>query len=257
MVQSIQKNKLRYYPGILAIVASGALFSSCATKYSTEPTPTTTTQNSVTLDQFYTPAPNGEADDYYLLMPGDDDNDYSYFIDEQDYNTALNDQNDPHYQFIRLQLKNGHGYGDANHIHEFVPGPHHEHGVYINIRHRDWTDSLALTDSEKVRIDTAMKAFIQCAKASVDSFKVALQPYRLEFKTRRTAIIAGLDSGKYSRDSARTLLDSAIVKYQAETSMLRAGFIQDLATCRTELDVDVRAILTPDQYAIWVRHRGW
>jgi hypothetical protein len=236
-------------------IASMAFLSSCATRFSTEPAPTTTTQNAVTLDEFYTPAPNGDADDYYVLQPGEDDIEYSYFIDEQDYNDALDHHHpDP---FLQKLLKEGHGYGDANHIHEFVKGPHHYHGPYIGIRRKDWTDSLALTDTEKIQIEQAMTAFLQCSDTALITYRTDLAPYRAEFRTNRLAIIAGLDSNLYTRDSARTLLDSAIVKYEAETDLLRAGFEVDIKGCLTDLDMSTQTILTPAQYAIWIRHRGW
>ena len=258
MVHSIYASKRQLTYCLTALTISClALLTSCATQFSSEPTPSQPTQNSVSLDEFYTPSPSGEADDYYLLLPGEDDNDYSYFLDEQDYYTALDHGGDAHYKFIHNFLKKGHGYGDLNHIHVHIPGPHHFHGVHIGIKHTDWTDSLALTDSQKVKIGYAMIAFRQCAAASVDSFQVALKPFREEFRDSRIAILNGLDSDRYSRDSARALLDSAIVKYEAETNLLRSAFAADLSTCLAELDVAVRAILTPVQYAIWVRHRGW
>src|ERR1051325_2237348 len=234
-----------------------AWLSSCATNNPTQPTPTATT-NTVTLDEFFTPAPNGDADDYYVLVDGQDDVEYSYFLDEEDYLKARDyTGNTRYYIFIHDYVKRGHGYGDHNHIHEFVKGPHHYHGHYIGHRAPDWTDSLQLTVAEKLRIDTAMTHFIACSKADVDSFRVQLEPYRDSFRVRRLAIIAQLDSGKITRASARALLDSAIVKYEAETQLRRAGFVADLGTCRATLDTEIQAILTPAQYAIWVRHRGW
>jgi len=231
-----------------------ALLSSCATRFSTEPAPTTTTQNAVALDEFYTPAPNGDADDYYVLQPGEDDIEYSYFIDEQDYNNALDHPSDP---FEQKLIKAGHGYGDANHIHEFLKAPHHYHAVYIAIRRRDWTDSLALTDTEKIQIEQAMTAFLQCADTALIEYRTELAPARAKFRTTRLAIIAGLDSGIYTRDSARTLLDSAISTYEAATSVARAGFKISIQGCLDELNMSIEAILTPTQYQIWVRHRGW
>jgi hypothetical protein len=240
-----------------AVILFAFTLSACATRFSTEPQPTNTT-NTVQVEEFFTPPPNGEADDYYILYDGEDDVEYSYFLDEQDYFNALDSKGDTRYYiFIHDYAKHGHGYGDHNHIHRFVKGPHHYHGVYIGKRRMDWTDSLALTDSQKVRIGTAMVNFRTCAKGAIDSFKVDLKPYRTEFRTTRLAILADLDSGKITRDSARLLLDSAIVKYETQTSLLRSAFVTDLAVCRTELDVEVQAILTPAQYAIWLRHRGW
>ena len=258
MVHSIRASKRNLTYSVIALTISCAAFlASCAIRFPTDPTPSAP-QNSITLDEFFTPAPNGNADDYYLLLPGEDDIDFSYFIDEQDYFFALDHPSDPHYIFAHNLIRGGHGYGDANHIHEFVRGPHHHHGPYIAIRHTDWTDSLALTDTEKIQIEQAMTAFLQCAAASINSFKVASDTPRAYFRQSRIAIIVGLDSGLYPRDSARTLLDSAIVKYEAETDSLRTKFVADLATCRVALDADIKNnILTPVQYAIWLRHRGW
>jgi hypothetical protein len=248
-----------YPPAILAALTAITL-ASCATKYPDQPS-TTTTTNTITVDEFFTPLPNGNADDYYVMNDTDDDVDYSYFLDEQDYlstqNAVDNDDQDPHYRFMVQYVKGGHGYGDHNHIHEFVKGSRHNHGVYIGDRREDWTDSIALTVTEKSEIDTAMTAFLQCAAVSIDSFRVDLKPYRDTFRVRRLAIIASLDSGTITRDSARILLDTAIVHYEAQTQALRTVFIADLTVCITELSADIRNILTPVQYAIWLRHRGF
>lgn len=237
--------------------AISGLLGGCKTENPTQPTPTATT-NTVTLDEFFTPGPSGEADDYYVLVNGEDDVEYSYFLDEEDYLKARDMSGNSHYYvFIHDYVKRGHGYGDHNHIHEFVKGPHHYHGVYIGHRAPDWTDSLQLTAAEKVQIDTAMMHFRSCSGAEVDSFRARLKPYRDSFRIARLAILSQLDSGKITRDSARLLLDTAIVKYEASTQLLRTAFVADLEVCRTTLDVEIKAILTPVQYAIWVRHRGW
>lgn len=242
-------------------IVSLLFVASCATQNSTDPNPSSTTkQNSVTLDEFFTPGPSGSADDYYLLTDGEDDVEYSYFIDEEDYLKARDmDEHsaDRYYHFVHDLVKKGHGYGDHNHIHIHLKGPHHYHGHYIGIRRMDWTDSLAITDSQKVRIDTAMRAFDQCVKPLLDSFKVQMKPYRDEFRATRLSIIRSLDSGSITRDSARELLDSAIAKYETESAMLREGLVQDLKDCRSDLDAAIMLILTPAQYDIWVRHRGW
>ncbi len=260
MIQHLSRRASRHtFAYAVAVFFVASAISGCASKFSTEPTPTATT-NTVTLDEFFTPTPSGEADDYYILVDGEDDVEYSYFIDEQDYLNARDYDgkgNKNYYIFIHDYVKRGHGYGDHNHIHEFVKGPHHYHGVYIGHRAPDWTDSLALTATEKLQIDTAMMHFRACSKESVDSFRTQLKPFRAEFRAKRLSILADLDSGKITRDSARLLLDSAIVKYEAQTQLLRTSFVAELAVCRTTLDVDIKAILTPAQYQIWVRHRGW
>lgn len=251
-----------YTPALIAVAFAALTLSSCATKYPTQPaTPTTT--NSVTVDEFFTLPPNGEADDFYFLSDTEDDVDYSFFLDDQDYENALHDVNtgdttDVHYRFIIRYVKNGHGYGDHNHIHEFVKGSKHDHGDYIGDEgHEDWTDSIALTDLEKSEIDTAMISFLDCARPAIDTFATKLAPYRDTFRVQREAIVLDMDSGKITRDSARIELDTVIVRYQAATLPIRTAFFNDLATCRTELDLTVKLILTPTQYAIWVRHRGW
>lgn len=254
-------HKLKGYSlsAILAALTAITL-ASCATKYPDQPS-TATTTNTITVDEFFTPLPNGDADDYYFLNDTEDDVDYSFFLDEQDFlatqNAADNDDQDPHYHFMEQYVKNGHGYGDHNHIHEFVKGSKHHHGIYIGDEREDWTDSIALTMVEKTEIDTAMISFLQCAAVSIDSFGIHLQPYRDTFRVRRLAIIAEMDTGKITRDSARTLLDTAIVHYEVQTQALRTVFIADITVCVTELSADIRNILTPTQYAIWVRHRGW
>lgn len=252
--------RMGYFPPALLAALTAITLASCATKYPDQP-PTTTTTNTLSVDEFFTPLPNGDADDYYFLGDNDDDVDYSFFLDEQDFlaaqNAADNDPQDPHYRFMVQYIKGGHGYGDHNHIHEFVKGSHHHHGVYIRTEREDWTDSIALTLVEKREIDTAMISFLQCAASSIDSFRVDLEPYRDTFRVRRLAIIASLDSGTITRDSARTLLDTAIVHYEAQTKVLRTVFISDITVCLTDLSASIQTILTPTQYAIWIRHRGW
>ncbi len=253
------KNRGYYAPAILAALSAITL-ASCATKYPTQPaTPTTT--NTITVDEFFTLPPNGDADDYYFLNDTEDDVDYSFFLDEQDYLTALHDadqgDDDPNYRFIVQYVKNGHGYGDHNHIHEFVKGSRHHHGVYIAPPEEDWTDSIALTQFEESEIDTAMISFLDCARPAIDSFAIKLQPYRDSFRVQRAAIVVSMDSGKITRDSARIELDTVIAVYQRETLPLRTEFFNDLAICRTELSYDIKLILTTTQYAIWLRHRGW
>ncbi len=246
---------------LIAVAFAAITLSSCATKYPDQPA-TNTTTNAIGVDEFFTPTPNGAADDYYFLNDTEDDVDYSFFLDEQDYLAALHatnsNDNDPIYRFIIQYVKGGHGYGDHNHIHEFVKGSHHDHGVYISVEgQEDWTDSIALTDVEKSEIDTAMISFLDCARPAIDSFAVKLAPYRDSFRVQRAAIVASMDSGKITRDSARIELDSVIATYMRETDTIRTVFFNELATCRTELDLTIRVILTPQQYAIWVRHRGW
>lgn len=245
---------------LFAVAFAAITLSSCATKYPTQPA-TATTTNTITLDEFFTLPPNGDADDFYILNDTEDDVDYSFFLDEQDYLKSLHDandgDNDPHYKFIVQYVKNGHGYGDHNHIHEFVKGSKHNHGVYISDHEEDWTDSLRLTEIEKSEIDTAMISFLDCATPAIDSFAVRLAPYRDTFRVQRAAIVASMDSGTITRYSARIELDSAIAFYESATLPLRTAFFNDLATCRTELTLTIQVILTPTQYAIWLRHRGW
>ncbi len=254
---------MRWLFAASAFSLTSILLSSCATA-PTAPNPAKTTDsNSVTVDEFFTPPPTGNADDYYVLSSGDDDVEYSYFLDEQDYFSSRDVQdgdNSDHgkkFKFAHDLIKNGHGYGDHNHIHVHLQGPHHYHGIYIGVRDNDWTDSLALTAPEKLAVDTAIKMFHQCADAGIDTFKVDLKPYRLAFRTKKLAILAQLDSGKVTRDSARVMLDSAITLYLAQTDLLRKALVTEVKTCLTELDVFLKTRLTADQYAIWVRHRGW
>jgi hypothetical protein len=234
------------FPGLIAASAFGLttiLLSGCASS-PTSSTPTTPTDtNSVTVDEFFTPPPTGEADDYYVLSNGDDDVQYSYFLDEQDYFDARdakddNGEHDRKFKFAKGLFKNGHGYGDHNHIHFHLKGAHHYHGIYIGVRDEDWTDSLALTPAEKLSIDSGMKAFHHCADAAIDTFKIDLKPFR-------------------TRDSARVMLDSAISLYLTETDLLRKSFVAEVKVCLTELDAYLHTRLTAAQYAIWVRHRGW
>jgi hypothetical protein len=102
-----------------------------------------------------------------------------------------------------------------------------------------------------------MMMFHQCADTAILHFKTDLQPHRLTFRTQKLAIIAQLDSGKITRDSARVMLDSAITLYLTQTDLLRKAFVAEVKTCLTELDAFLQTRLTPAQYAIWVRHRGW
>lgn len=263
---ALRSSKNFWKKGVFAIgalsVAGLLSLNSCATSNTTDPTPAATDTNSVSVDEFFTPAPTGSADDYYFMFDNEDDVEYSYFIDEEDFIEARDHEKgkgDKHYDYSWQYVKNGHGYGDHNHLHIHRPGPHHYHGVYIGLRRRkiDWTDSLQLTSAEKLSVDSAMKAFHECTGGLLDSFRVQLKPYRDNFRTQRLAIIAKLDSNVITRDSARAMLDSAIAKYELETQMIRAGIVEDIKTCLQEMDIYLRTKLTPAQYAIWVRNRGW
>jgi len=256
--------KHTFLVGVAAI--SMLSLASCATESATEPTPSTNADtNSISVDEFFTPLPSGAADDYYLLGDGEDDIEYSYFIDEDDYVFVRDYQEghdhgkDKYYKDAKKYIKNGHGYGDHNHIHIHLKGPHKYHGVYVGIKRRkvDWTDSLRLTKEDKLAIDTAMRNFRECAKSTLDSFSMMIKPFRENFRTARMQIIVQLDSGLITRDSARLLLDSAIAKYETETELLRQSMIVDLNACLTELDLYLKARLSPAQYDLWVRHRGW
>ena len=240
----------------LAVTTLALLVLSSCTNTMNAPVPgSSNPTNTLSVDELFTPPPSGNADDYFVLNSGDDDVEYSYFLDEQDYFDSRDKKGNDH--FSDELVKNGHGYGDHNHIHEYEKGEHHYHGDYHGNHEDDWTDSLQFTDIEKLQIDTAMKQFHVCADASLDSFKVALKPFRAEFRLKKIAILATLDSGKITRDSARTLLDSAIATYLSETSLLRKSLAAEVKVCLTELDAYLVTRLTPAQYAIWLRHRGW
>jgi hypothetical protein len=192
-----------------------------------------------------------------MLMPGENDDDFSFFLDEQDYVQCRNDDDGhgPHH-FGHELIDEGHEFGEHGHMHIHV-NPPGQIRVLIGVHFDDWTDSLKFTDTERKSIDTAMKAFLACADSAIDSFRLALEPDRDSFKVQRHAIVVRLDTGGISRDSARMLLDSAIAKYDTATSKLRAEFTLEISGCLKELDVFLKTRLTASQYAIWVRHRGW
>jgi hypothetical protein len=247
-----------------ALLLGGLLVSSCSQNTPVEPKPVASQEEMVSVAEFYTPAPSGAADDYFVMYDDDDDVEYSYFIDERDYldsrDYILIVDNDKKARYYRshLYVKRGHGYGDHNHIHVFrKKAKHFYRGQYFGIRRFDWTDSLKLTVEQRHQVHVAMKAFKGCSAGVLDSFRTQLKPYRLAFRTRKLEILQMLDSGSITRDSARVLLDSAIVKYEAETEILRLGLVEDLKVCRTELDAAIKVAFTAEQYDIWVRHRGW
>jgi hypothetical protein len=247
----------------IALVAIGGLFfSSCATTSSTEPDPERPS-STVTLSEaeFYTPGPSGEADDYWLFESTDDDVDYSYYLDEDHYYYVVNDHNDSDddggKKKWKNRLKRGHGYGDDNHIHIHWKEKHPGKRIYVRIHRRHWADSIALTDSQKVLLDSGMKAFKECAKESLDSFKVAFKPYRVAFRAEKMRIIGLLDSNLITRDSAYMLLDSAIERYEDQTKLLKAGLQVELQSCYQELDAYMMTVLDARQYEIWKRNRGW
>ena len=218
-------------PWLTGITLAVSIFSGCATSPSGPNPPDPNTQNTISVDEFFSPPPSGQADDYYMLMPGENDDDFSFFLDEQDF-------------------------GEHGHMHVHV-NPPGQIRVLIGVHFDDWTDSLKLTDTERKSIDTAMRAFVLCADSAINTFRITIQPYRDSFKVQRHAIVMKLDTSAISRDSARKLLDSAIVKYDTATSKLRATFTLEINGCLKELDAFLKTRLTATQYAIWVRHRGW
>lgn len=247
---------------LLAI--GGFLFSSCASN-STEPDPERPSSTTLTEAEFYTPGPSGEADDYWLFNEGEDDVEYSYYLDETHYTYVVNDENDGDddddnggkNKKWKKRIKNGHGYGDHNHIHIHWKDRNPGKRVFVKIRRAHWADSLQLTAEQKLGIDSAMKEFKVCAKETLDSFKVAFKPYRQEFRAEKMRIIGLFDANTITRDSAYVLLDSAIERYEAQTQLLRDGLKVELQSCYQEFDVSVMAILSAEQYAIWKRNRGW
>jgi hypothetical protein len=253
------QHSYRHIKVLFTLLMLGALSLVSCAENPAEPDPARTTE-SEGVSEFYTTIPSGSADDYYLMYEDEDDVEYSYFLDEDEY-VEVRDNGGKHakYKFRFEKIKNGHGYGDHNHMHVHRKGGHKYHGIYIGLKRRakNWTDSLAITDSQKIGIDSAFRNFRQCSKATLDSFKVEFKPFRDEFRTEKRSILAQLDSGSITRDSARVLLDSAISEYEAKTDLLREALNTELKACRTELDADIKTILTPAQYDIWVRHRGW
>jgi hypothetical protein len=254
----------RFKAASIALVAIGGLFfSSCATTSSTEPDPERPSTTTETEAEFYTPGPSGEADDYWLFNEGEDDVEYSYYLDEDHYYYVVNDRDDNDddegKKKWKKRFKNGHGYGDDNHIHMHWKDRNPGKRIYIRIRRQHWADSIALTDSQKVLLDSGMKAFKECAKESLDSFKTAFKPYRDEFRAEKMRILSLMtgDSTGISRDSAYVLLDSAIERYETQTQLLKAGLQVELQSCYQELDAYMMSVLDPRQYEIWKRNRGW
>jgi hypothetical protein len=240
---------------ISLIAIGGLFFSSCATTSSTEPDPERPSSTSLSEAEFYTPAPSGDADDYWLFEEGEDDVEYSYFLDETHYTYAVQHENEDGKWGKRI--KRGHGYGDANHIHIHWKDRNPGKRIYVKVRRRHWADSLQLTDSQKVQLDSGMKAFKECAKEALDSFKVAFKPYRVEFRTEKLRILALLDSNLITRDSAYMLLDSAIQRYEDQTQILKAGLQVEIQSCLQEFDAYMMTVLDARQYEIWKRNRGW
>ncbi len=251
----------RFKAASIALVAiSGLFFSSCATT-STEPDPERPSTTTLSEAEFYTPGPTGDADDYWLFEQGEDDVEYSYYLDEDHYSYVVNDRDDNDdndgKKKWKKRFKNGHGYGDDNHIHIHWKDRNPGKRIYIRIRRQHWADSIRLTDSQKVALDSGIKEFKACAKESLDSFKVAFKPYRVAFRAEKMRIIGLLDSNLVTRDSAYILLDSAIERYEDQTKLLKAGLQVELQSCYQEFDAYMMTVLEPRQYEIWKRNRGW
>ncbi len=234
---------------LTAVSLCALLLSSCA-KYPTDPSSST---NSSTVQQFLTPWTDGGPDDYLLFASDFDAPQYSLFLDDSDFKSANTSvDSDHHHEYSHELTRHGHGFGRED------DRGHREHGNNQNGEDGlSWTDSLQLTDAQKLSIDTAIKMLHNCADTVLAAFRVQLQPYRTEFATRRSVIRAELDSELISRDSARVLLDSAIATYFTKTAALRVQLRNSIQPCLDELDVFVKVRLTASQYDIWVRHRGW
>jgi hypothetical protein len=247
---------------IALLITGGLFFSSCATTSTSEPDPARTTTTE-TEAEFYTPAPSGNADDYWLFYEDEDDTEYSYYLDEDHYYYVIQDEDDSDDDEGKKKWKSryrrGHGYGDHNHYHVHWKKKSKKGGrhIHIEVRRRHWSDSLQLTSEQKPAIDTAMKQFNECAKETLDSFKVAFKPFRDEFRAEKMRILQLMNADSITRDSAYVLLDSAIERYEDQTDFLKAGLQVELQSCYEELDAFMRTRLTPVQYEIWVRNRGW
>jgi hypothetical protein len=254
----------RVTTAVAALAISGLLFTSCATTSTSEPDPSRQAETTETEAEFYTLGTFGEADDYWLYFENENDIEYSYYLDETHYVFIVgddrDDDDDGKMKKWKRRVKRGHGYGDHNHIHIHWKNrsnhPDRRH-VHIKVRRQHWADSLKLTHEQKLAIDTAMREFKLCAKSSLDSFKVLFKPLRDEFRLAKLDILAKLDSGVITRDSAYVMLDSAIVLYEAKTEILRTSLKTELRACLVELDAFMQTRLTAEQYAIWVRNRGW
>src|SRR5687768_12767574 len=106
----------RFKAASIALVAIGGLiFSSCATTSSTEPDPERPATTTLSEAEFYTPGPTGDADDYWLFEEGEDDVEYSYYVDEDHYYYVVNDRDDNDddegKKKWKKRFKRGHGYG--------------------------------------------------------------------------------------------------------------------------------------------------
>lgn len=237
--------------------AAPLLLASCATEPIVAPVDQTPV-NTIYLDEFYTPMHFGSADDYFIMYDDDDDNAYTYFLDERDYIVYRNTEDDDDGHEGKHKIKRGHGYGDYNHLHKHWKIRNHRVDfIMVGVRRIDWTDSLALTRQQMIAVDSGMRLFHECANTSLDSFRVLLKPAREEFRLAKMGILAQIDTAGLSRDSARTLLDSAIERYETKTELLRNAMKEELKSCLTELDAYMQTKLTPAQYEIWIRHRGW
>lgn len=254
----------RLTSAIATLALGGFLFTSCATTSTNEPDPSRPAETTETEAEFYSLGTFGEADDYWLFFEDENDVEYSYYLDETHYVFIVGDDDDSDddgkMKKWKHRVKRGHGYGDHNHIHihwkNRSKNPDRRH-IHINVRRHHWADSLKLTAEQKLAVDTAMREFKVCAKSTLDSFKVLFKPLRDEFRLAKLAILVQLDSGAITRDSAYVMLDSAIATYEAKTEILRIALKAEIRACLVELDAFMQTRLTPDQYAIWVRNRGW
>ena len=246
-MQTLSRPRSRW-TALLTTISLGTLLLSSCSKFSTEPSSTATTTTAV--QQFLTPWTGGAPDDALLFGSDFDAPQFSLFLDDTDAKAA-NDpmDSDRRSGFDRDLARRGHGFG-----HEDGRG-HRGDGDHDG--RSSWVDSLQLTDAQKLSVDTAMSMMHTCADTVLATYRTTLQPYRTEFATRRTAIRAQLDSGLITRVTARALLDSAVSTYMTETAPIRAQLRISLQPCLDELDAFVKVRLTVDQYAIWVRHRGW
>lgn len=262
-MHSLEKHK-DYFTNIArtfaAFVIGGFLFTSCATTSTSEPDPVRPAETTKAEAEFYTPAPGGNADDYWLFYEDEDDTEYSYYIDEEHYVYVAGDEDDGDddegKKKWKKRYKKGHGHGDYNRIHHHLKKKQKAH-QHISVKVRHWSDSLQLTADQKRSIDTAMIEFKACSKATLDSFKVLYKPARDSFRVEKQAIIQQYKTSAITRDSAYVLLDSAIERYEATTKLLREGLVAEMKGCLAELDAFMITRLTPLQYAIWQRNRGW
>lgn len=102
---------------------------------------------------------------------------------------------------------------------------------------------------------TALKALMDGFKTSADKImtdaRTAEQPFRIEADAKVKSIKDAVKAGTMTRAEAKTAIDAIRTQLIADTKPIRDAARASMADLQNSLLPQIRALLTPEQLAIW------